>query len=97
MKAAWFNNFSNADKVLEIGDLGKPEPSRGDVLVRLHAAGVNPSDVKKRAGLLPSLPEDGYVVPHSDGAGIIEKVGTGVSAARIGERERNIIWLILSY
>jgi len=86
MRAAWYNNFGKADEVLEIGDLEKPEPGRGEVLVRLHASGVNPSDVKKRAGLLPSLLDDGYVIPHSDGAGIIEAVGTGVSAVRIGER-----------
>jgi NADPH2:quinone reductase len=86
MKAARFNNFGKADEVLEIGDLERPKPGRGEVLVRLHASGVNPSDVKKRAGLLPGLLDEGYVIPHSDGAGIIEAVGTGVSAARIGER-----------
>jgi hypothetical protein len=89
MKAAWYNNFGKADEVLEIGDLEKPEPGRGEVLVRLHASSVNPSDVKKRAGLLPSLLDDGYVIPHSDGAGVIEAVGTGVSAAHIGER----VWI----
>jgi hypothetical protein len=38
MKAAWYNNFGKADEVLEIGDLEKPEPGRGEVLVRLHAS-----------------------------------------------------------
>ena len=85
IKTVWFNNFGNADEVLKISDVESPEPGRGEVLVRMHASCVNPSDVKKRAGLLSNLLDDGYIIPHSEGAGIIEAVGTGVSAARIGE------------
>lgn len=59
------------------------------MLVRIATSGVNPSDVKKRAGSFPNLLDDGYVIPNSDGAGIIEAVGDGVDAARIGER----VWL----
>jgi NADPH:quinone reductase-like Zn-dependent oxidoreductase len=55
-------------------------------LVKLHATGVNPSDVKKRAGGFPNLLDDGAVIPHSDGAGVIEGVGSGVPTARVGER-----------
>jgi NADPH:quinone reductase-like Zn-dependent oxidoreductase len=55
-------------------------------LVKLHATGVNPSDVKKRAGGFPNLLDDGPVIPHSDGAGVIEGVGSGVPTARVGER-----------
>jgi NADPH:quinone reductase-like Zn-dependent oxidoreductase len=47
---------------------------------------VNPSDVKKRAGAFPALLDDGLVIPHSDGAGVIEAVGDGVDPARAGER-----------
>jgi len=47
---------------------------------------VNPSDVKKRAGGFPNLLDDGPVIPHSDGAGVIEGVGSGVPTSRIGER-----------
>ncbi len=86
MKAAWFESFGSASEVLKIGDLDKPVPADGEVLVRLVSSGVNPSDVKKRAGSFPNLLDGGLVVPHSDGAGVIEAVGEGVSAARIGER-----------
>jgi NADPH:quinone reductase-like Zn-dependent oxidoreductase len=50
---------------------------------------VNPSDVKKRAGSFPNLLDDGLVIPNSDGAGVIEAVGDGVDADRVGER----VWL----
>jgi NADPH:quinone reductase-like Zn-dependent oxidoreductase len=54
--------------------------------VQLHTTGVNPSDVKKRAGGFPDLLEAGPVIPHSDGAGVITAVGEGVLPSRMGER-----------
>jgi NADPH:quinone reductase-like Zn-dependent oxidoreductase len=86
MKAAWFEEFGSAADVLILGEQPEPEPGRGEVLVRLATTGVNPSDVKKRAGAFPDLLDDGLVIPHSDGAGVIEAVGTGVDASRVGER-----------
>ena len=86
MKAAWFESFGSAADVLIIGEQTKPVAGNGEVLVRLETSGVNPSDVKKRAGSFPNLLDDGLVIPHSDGAGVIEAVGNGVSAERIGER-----------
>jgi NADPH:quinone reductase len=86
MKAAWFERFGPAAEVLKLGEQPDPVPGPGQVLVRLRASGVNPSDVKKRAGSMPSLLDDGLVIPHSDGAGIIEAVGEGVSPQRVGER-----------
>jgi NADPH2:quinone reductase len=87
MQAIWYPRFGPAAECLQFGDWDAPVPGPGEVLVRLHASGVNPSDVKKRAGVtLPDLLADGPVIPHSDGAGVIEAVGPGVSAARIGER-----------
>ena len=86
MKAAWFEKFGSAEDVLVVGEQPEPQPGAGEVLVRLHSSGVNPSDVKKRAGAFPDLLDDGLVIPHSDGAGIIEAVGEGVDGSRIGER-----------
>lgn len=86
MRAAWFEEFGSAQDVLRLGELDTPEPGPGEVLVRLSTSGVNPSDVKKRAGSFPSLLDDGLVVPNSDGAGVIEAVGDGVDKSRIGER-----------
>ena len=86
MKAAWFERFGAAEDVLITGELPAPAPAPGEVLVRLHASSPNPSDVKKRAGAAPGLLDAGFVVPHSDGAGLIEAVGAGVDRARFGER-----------
>lgn len=73
-------------EVLNVGEMERPEPSAGEVLVRLATSGVNPSDVKSRLARPLAFPK---IVPHSDGAGVIEAVGDGVDAVRIGER----VWL----
>ena len=86
MRAAWFDSFGPARDVLTVGELDAPTPATGEVLVRMHTSGVNPSDVKKRAGSFANLLDDGFVIPNSDGAGVIEAVGEGVDDSRIGER-----------
>ena len=86
MKAAWFENFGSPEDVLQVGEQPQPIAQEGQVLVKLVTSGVNPSDVKKRAGSFPNLLDGGLVIPHSDGAGVIEAVGNGVSPSRIGER-----------
>ena len=73
MKAAWFESFGDADKVIQIGVQPKPVVGEGQVLIKLATSGVNPSDVKKRAGAFSNLLDDGLIIPHSDGAGIITK------------------------
>jgi NADPH:quinone reductase-like Zn-dependent oxidoreductase len=86
MRAAWYETFGPARQVLVVGEHAQPKPGKGEVLVRLKTSGVNPSDVKKRAGSFPNLLDDGLVIPNSDGAGIVEAVGDGVAASRVGER-----------
>lgn len=86
MRAAWFEAFGQASEVLQIGELDTPSPGAGEVLIRVHSSGINPSDVKKRAGSFPDLLGDGFVIPNSDGAGVIEAVGEGIDAGRIDER-----------
>lgn len=86
MKAAWFEQFGPAADVLMVGEQPDATPGPGEVLVRLKTSGVNPSDVKKRAGSFPDLLDNGLVIPHSDGAGIIDAVADDVPADRVGER-----------
>jgi NADPH:quinone reductase-like Zn-dependent oxidoreductase len=86
MRAAVYHSFGGAREVLAVADIEAPSAAPGEVLVRLHTSGVNPSDTKKRAGSFPNLLDNGFVIPNSDGAGVIEAVGTGVDKARIGER-----------
>ncbi len=85
MKAIWYEEAGDAEKVLVFGDMDRPIPNRGEVLIRLHASGVNPSDVKTRSGARGPMAYS-RVIPHSDGAGIIEAVGEGVVPSRIGQR-----------
>lgn len=84
MRAALYETNGAARQVLRIGEMPDPKPGPGEVLVRLATSGVNPSDVKTRAGSRPMAGP--RVIPHSDGAGVIEAVGRDVPAARIGER-----------
>lgn len=86
MKAVWFESFGPAASSLVFGEQPKPSPGQGEVLVKLATTGINPSDVKKRAGAFPNLLDGGLVIPHSDGAGVIEAVGDGIDSGRIGER-----------
>ena len=88
MRAIWYETNGPAEQVLTCGELPDPQPDPGEVRVALRASGINPSDVKSRAGVRGpmTLPR---VIPHSDGAGVIDAVGAGVSAGRVGER----VWL----
>ncbi|MGN6218737.1 MAG: NADPH:quinone reductase [Microbacterium sp.] len=77
--------------MLQYGDLPTPAPGQGEVLVRISASGVNPSDVKARAGTRGgrSRPAFDVVVPHSDGAGTIVDRGPGAERFSVGDR----VWL----
>ena len=68
-RAAWYEKNGEARDVMVLGDLPLQAPSAGEVCVHLLTSGVNPSDVKSRRARPLTDP---WVVPHSDGAGIIE-------------------------
>src|SRR5215475_149729 len=85
MRAVYYEANGPARAVLRVGEVETPEPGRGEVRVRLLASGVNPSDVKSRAGTTRKIAFP-RVIPHSDGAGEIDQVGEGVPASRVGER-----------
>lgn len=84
MLAGWYERHGPAREVLRVGEQPDPVPGKGEVRVRLHASAVNPSDVKARAGSRPVIPP--RVIPDSDGAGTIDRIGRGVSGRRLGER-----------
>ena len=86
MKAAYYDRLGLPGEVLTLGEIATPTPGPGEVRVRLEWSGVNPSDVKSRAGTRSPLMPFPRVIPHSDGAGVIDGVGDGVAAARLGER-----------
>jgi NADPH2:quinone reductase len=88
MKAAWYERQGPAREVLTVGSLADPVPGPGEVRVRIALSGINPVDVKRRAGGRGAL--DGpRVVPHFDGAGVIDAVGDGIDPGRVGEP----VWL----
>jgi NADPH:quinone reductase len=86
MIAAWYDRQGAAAEVLRVGELPAAEPGPGEVRVRLTVSGVNPGDIKKREGWLGSPMAFPRIVPHSDGAGVIEAVGPEVDPGRAGRR-----------
>ncbi|WP_328856451.1 NADPH:quinone reductase [Williamsia herbipolensis] len=86
MRAAFYDRQGPATEVLQIGEIAESEPGDGEVRVRLTRSGVNPGDVKKRQAWLDSPMAFDRVVPHSDGAGVIDATGPGVDPARVGTR-----------
>ena len=88
MKAVWYERCGPAAEVLTYGERPTPVAGRGEVRVRLEASGVNPADVGRRAGSYRGQ-EFPLVIPNSDGAGIIDQVGDGVTRLKAGQR----VWL----
>lgn len=86
MKAAWYERQGAARDVLVVGEMPDPEPGPGEVRIRVAASGVNPGDVKKREDTFGYGMAYPRVIPHSDGAGTVDRVGAGVPASRVGER-----------
>jgi NADPH2:quinone reductase len=85
MKAAVYRSTGPARDVLRIEEVDRPEPGPGEVLVRVRASGVNPTDFKTRSGAT-ARPIEGFQIPDHDGAGVIEAVGAGVDPERAGQR-----------
>src|SRR5687768_16501827 len=83
MKAIRIREFGEPD-VLQVADLPDLSPGPGQVVVRIHAAGVNPVETYIRAGKYAKLPALPYT-PGSDGAGVIAQVGDGVEGWHIGQ------------
>ena len=87
MRAAFYMKQGPAREVLQVGEQPTPEPGPGEVRVHLRTSGANPSDWKSRSGRTAPMSTP-LIIPHSDGAGDIDRVGAGV-ADRVGER----VWI----
>jgi NADPH2:quinone reductase len=91
MFTARYEKHGPASEVFILGDVETPRPGAGQVRVKIAFSGINPTDVKSRAGAVASVIND-FQIPHHDGSGVIDAVGDGVSPERIGER----VWLMLA-
>lgn len=86
MRAAVYRQTGKAEDVLTIIELPDPQPCAGEVRIRILVSGVNPSDTKARAGISsPTVPYD-LVVPHHDGAGVVDATGPGVDSSWVGKQ-----------
>jgi NADPH:quinone reductase len=88
MRAVWYERTGPAAEVLTFGEMPTPAAGPGEVRVRLEASGVNPADVGRRGGSYRGM-EFPRVIPNSDGAGIVDQLGDGVTRLSIGQR----VWL----
>ena len=88
MKAVWYERSGTAAEVLAFGDMPTPAAGPGEVRIRLEASGVNPADVGRRGGGYRAM-EYPRVIPNSDGAGIVDQIGDGVTRRSLGQR----VWL----
>ena len=89
MKFAYYTELGGSE-VLKLGETETPEPGPMEVRVKIAVSGVNPSDWKARergrAGVL-AFPK---IIPQSDGAGIVDSIGGGVSHVSEGDR----VWVL---
>ncbi len=88
MRAFWYERGGDAASVLTSGQFDDPMPEPGTVRVRIAYSAVNPYDTKKRAAG-GDIGRFGRVIPNCDGSGVIDRVGDGVAADRVGQR----VWL----
>ena len=80
MKAAWYEKQGAARDVLVVGEMPDPIPAAGQVRIRISASGINPGDIKKRQDAFGYGMAYPRVIPHSDGAGRVDQLGSGVSS-----------------
>lgn len=89
MRAVWYERNGPAAEVLVAGDMPDPQPGAGELRVRVACSGVNPSDVKRRAGSNNPPLAWPRAIPGMDGAGVVDALGAGVDAGWLGRR----VWL----
>lgn len=89
MQAAYYEKQGAAKEVMHYQQVPIPKPGANEVRVNIYASGVNPSDTKSRSGWGGIEQKFERIIPHQDGAGVIESVGENIDKSRIGER----VWI----
>lgn len=85
MRAGWYDRPGPANEVITVGEMKSRAPNSGEVLVRVHASGINPSDYKRRASTKAAI-DFPRIIPHSDGSGVVAALGAVVQGLREGDR-----------
>ena len=88
MRAVWYEKRTRSRGSV-LGEKPTPAPAPGEVLIRVYASGVSPSDEGMRSGLGRAQNVEPFVIPQSDGAGIVEALGDGVTRHSVGDQ----VWL----
>ena len=87
MRAAWYERKGPAAAVLSVDERPTPEPGPAELLIRVRASGVNPSDTKARGGFRGNMNMPfPVIIPHQDGAGEVVAAGSPDLAYRVGQR-----------
>ncbi|CAJ0571085.1 unnamed protein product, partial [Mesorhabditis spiculigera] len=84
-ESRFYERQGPAHEVLCIAEIPDPQPGPGEVRVRVHVSGLNPTDLKARTGFSSAMPFT-RIIPHQDGAGVIDAVGDPKEASRVGQR-----------
>ena len=85
MRAAWYEKQGPAKDVLTVGEMPDPHPAAGEVRIHIAASGINPGDIKKRQDAFGYGMAYARVIPHSDGAGQVDEIGSGVPPEWLGQ------------
>jgi len=86
MRAAYYERLGDPSDIIRIGEVETPLPGPGEVRVRMHVCGLNPSDVKRASGWAGAPMAHPRVIPCNDGAGVVDAIGDGLPATLIGQR-----------
>ena len=86
MQAAWYEKAGPPREVFTVGEMPDPQPGPGEVRIRIAASGINPGDTKKRSDTFGLGLAFARIIPHSDGAGVVDQVGEGASQSLLGRR-----------
>jgi NADPH2:quinone reductase len=89
MRAGYYERLGDPLETVQVGEMPIPRPGPGEVLVRVHVSGINPSDLKRATGWAGAPMAHPRVIPNNDGAGVIDAIGDGLPATLIGQR----VWI----
>lgn len=89
MRAGYYERLGDPLETVQVGETPIPRPGPGEVLVRVHVSGINPSDLKRATGWAGAPMAHPRVIPNNDGAGVIDAIGDGLPATLIGQR----VWI----